>query len=953
MHTRPTKMLLFLAACAMTSQAPAAAPEDPGTPSSAPSSGTPSLSRSMLSNGGFEKGLEGWKVSGLDLVEDPAVAHRGLRCLLGEVRKRRQGKTLQRSLRLRADRLYRLSIWARADNGSRLTVKLSAGKRRGKVIGNWHGVGRRWHRFRVNFTVPRNGPATLTIVAPSSFWAPTGRMWIDDLSLTDHRLWPQHVAADEGMNDFPSMVAGAQDRFWLAWLAFQQGRDRLQIARYRIAQAGAEPEQEKSYAIDTGPSVLDPRLAADGQGGAWLVYSAEQGDNWDIHAVHVAEDGPGKSLRVTRHPGSDMHPAAAVQADGTLWLAWETNRDSGRHQIALAAVRSGQVGSVRILSQEGANAYQPDIACLGAGGVVIAWHAFADGNADLYARSLEQGMLGPLERLTRSPGIDRHVRLLADGRDAWLSWEHACYSGYQLGAATTKRVLVARLRDGVLRSPRGTRRAEFWSDADSPVLAFDHQQRLWLVARVPRDRSSGWDVVLWHWGKEGWSPPRVLSRQKGMRRSPSLVPVRGGMAVCYQGDDMPGRWMSVDRSDKGSSRVLLTTVRAPGRAARPLLSAFDPPRDPFEAIRLREQRGDTRDGWTVEVGGKSLRLLFGDLHEHTEISVCDRTRDESPDESYQMMRDLTRCDFGALTDHGKNFNAYLWHHQAKRVRANSDIGRFLPLLALEWTSSFEQRSERYPYGYYGHRNLILSDARHRRWYNAADGTTPADLWAELRRERTDFVLIPHQLADTGNVPVDWSFHDEAAEPVAEIFQFRGSYECKGCAREARNTTPRRGHFLQDAWRRGVVIGVVASPDHRGGLGKAAVYAESLDRKAILAAIRARRTFGTTGARILLDFRIDGRLMGEVLPRPPAGSSVELQVRIDCPASLSKIDLLRNNEVFFTARPRGKAVDLSVRDRPPVLPAWYYVRVVQMDGEMAWSSPIWLGRPDTTAHPSHP
>jgi hypothetical protein len=26
------------------------------------------------------------------------------------------------------------------------------------------------------------------------------------------------------------------------------------------------------------------------------------------------------------------------------------------------------------------------------------------------------------------------------------------------------------------------------------------------------------------------------------------------------------------------------------------------------------------------------------------------------------------------------------------------------------------------------------------------------------------------------------------------------------------------------------------------------------------------------------------------------------------------------------------------------PAWYYVRVYQTDGEMAWSSPIWIGTP---------
>ena len=53
----------------------------------------------------------------------------------------------------------------------------------------------------------------------------------------------------------------------------------------------------------------------------------------------------------------------------------------------------------------------------------------------------------------------------------------------------------------------------------------------------------------------------------------------------------------------------------------------------------------------------------------------------------------------------------------------------------------------------------------------------------------NFVHIPHQLADTGNVPTDWNFTDEKAQPVAEIFQARGSYEYKGTPREAGHTPP--------------------------------------------------------------------------------------------------------------------------------------------------------------------
>ena len=44
------------------------------------------------------------------------------------------------------------------------------------------------------------------------------------------------------------------------------------------------------------------------------------------------------------------------------------------------------------------------------------------------------------------------------------------------------------------------------------------------------------------------------------------------------------------------------------------------------------------------------------------------------------------------------------------ARANADPGRYLTFLAEEWTSTFEEYSAEHPYGFYGHRNLILGVA---------------------------------------------------------------------------------------------------------------------------------------------------------------------------------------------------------------------------------------------------
>ena len=366
------------------------------------------------------------------------------------------------------------------------------------------------------------------------------------------------------------------------------------------------------------------------------------------------------------------------------------------------------------------------------------------------------------------------------------------------------------------------------------------------------------------------------------------------------------------------------------------------PESAFEPAALHESFGEHAETPSIEYNGETLYLLFGELHEHSDISICNRCGDQSLDENYQCRRDLNRLDFVAMTDHGYNIVPHLWNYSAKQVRANYDPGRLVTFLGEEWTSSFEDYDEERPWGYYGHRNLIFADPYFPKWWTAYNGDSPADLWRELRAMRADFVQIPHQLADSGNVPVDWNYVDEEAQPVAEIFQTRGSYEHLDAPRHARTATGVRGNYLQDAWARGVRIGVIASPDHGGGLGKAAVWAREKSRSAILEAIRARRTFGTTAARIRMDFRVNGHLMGEAIPSGEGPVAVVAEVEAAGP--LAKVEICRNNEFIYATSPAGARASIDFVDRDPVEGnSYYYLRVTQADGEIAWSSPVWLGR----------
>ena len=53
-------------------------------------------------------------------------------------------------------------------------------------------------------------------------------------------------------------------------------------------------------------------------------------------------------------------------------------------------------------------------------------------------------------------------------------------------------------------------------------------------------------------------------------------------------------------------------------------------------------------------------------------------------------------------------------------------------------------------------------------------------------------------------------------------------------------------------------------------------------------------------------------------------------------------IVRDNEYIYSQQPRGETFDLKYRENSLTKGQhYYYVRVDQKDGNVAWSSPIWV------------
>ena len=111
------------------------------------------------------------------------------------------------------------------------------------------------------------------------------------------------------------------------------------------------------------------------------------------------------------------------------------------------------------------------------------------------------------------------------------------------------------------------------------------------------------------------------------------------------------------------------------------------------------------------------------------------------------------------------------------------------------------------------------------------------------------------------------------------------------------------------------------------------------REGILKAIAARHAYAATDNIVLRSVR-----QPYARRHLRCGGQAEIEIRIEGTAPVEQVDVVRNNKIVFTNKPGKASVQFRYQDADPAAgESYYYVRVQQRDGQMAWSSPMWIGR----------
>jgi len=770
------------------------------------------------------------------------------------------------------------------------------------------------------------------------------------------------LSSPDYQNDFASLAEAG--KIWVAWVAYRNGASQVQARRLEGAVWSA-PETVSEKPGD----IFMVKLGRDGKGGLWAIWSQQVGGNWDLYGRRYDGRAWSRTERLSDDPQPDIYQALATDSGGNLWLAWQGFRN-GRADIFARRWDGSAWSAAERVSTSPANDWAPAVAADSAGRVWVGWDTYDQGNYDVMMRCWSGGQWSAPVAVAATPKFEAHVSLACDRQNrVWAAWNESGFNwGKDTGFLVIKqgtrlyqsRSMAVAVYDGQSWQEPAVELEASLPEAlrgynDLPLVQADSAGRIWVFFRhrtlrirdvpsyAPAHRAA-WEIFGVWYEAGRWSAPLSIPFSQGR------TDMRWGLAA-----DGEGRlWAAWPTDNRDFEEFLFQRADVyAGRLPAPETAPSPPQLRPRSFPQLKtapihaEEDADLARirNYVMDAGGRRYRVLRGDIHRHTEISM-DGHNDGSLLDAYRYALDAAALDFLGVSDHnslgGPDVEYINWLNQQM-----ADLfflpGTFAPLYGYE-------RSVGYPNG---HRNVMFA-----RRGNPTLPIPPAEqkakegaaaLYAYLKR--LGGIAVSHTSAT--NMGTDWRDNDPEVEPLVEIYQGdRVSAEYEGAPKAAVSGKPasapggfRPAGYVWNAWAKGYKLGVQASSDHLSThISYACTLAEEFTRDGLLEAMRRRHSYGATD-NIILDYRLEagGRqhLQGDIVEAP---GEFRLAVRVVGTAPIRQLDLIKNNRFIHTRHNLGREAAFTFVDADAGPgESYYYVRVQQADDQMAWSSPIWVKR----------
>jgi hypothetical protein len=833
----------------------------------------------------------------------------------------------------------------------------------GKPVELWNGLA----------AVRRISVATPVVTAkteddyPAAAYGPDGTLWLAYVSYTlrDPSRRIEAPSLKEQPKDFAAFCkAGFADQVWLR--SYRDGKWSGPIA-----------------ITDDKQDIARCALAVGGNCDVWVAYSLHATAGFMIFARKRDAASLSKEIRLgALNPGgSDVAPVLSTSASGEVVVAYQSWDAKGRAGIAWESCTSTDKMTIE-LEQAHGNSWHPALAASPHGHLTLAADNYATGSYDIDVVPLDKRTLaaGKEVRVAASEKLEARPSIVYD-RDGrlWIAYEEGPEKwgkdygsldpdrGNPLYSARSVRVVcidtdgklkrpVAELPTSTVEPPRSagdalvTHKFESGSRYAYPKIGLDGKGRVWVTyrrnfgSRYSSHPGAYWLTFARRLDGDHWSEEIELHHSDGLLDSrPAVLPNPGGGLTVIHNTD--GRYTTPNDID---NQIYMSVVDLPGEPvpAKLVEHKVEPVKEPPAEVIAERKAVERMHKHRIDAAGKSYRLLRGDFHRHTEMS-WDGSPDGSLEDMFRYAIDAAAFDWIANGDHDNGAGReYSWWLTQKYNDAYHVPGAFTPMFSYE-------RSVSYPHG---HRNVMFAQRGVLTLPRLAAGTEKAvagihpDDTKMLYRYLHEYDGICASHTSATGMGTDWRDNDPVVEPVVEIYQGdRNSYEHEGAPRAGHD--PKSGKepaniagwypkgYVNLALGKGYKLGFQASSDHWSThISFFVVLAEKNDRKAILDAIKARHCYAATD-NIVVDFRSGDKIMGDSLTTEKQPS---FSLYVHGTADLAKVEILRDSEAWSKLTTTGAEYKGGVSDPKP-LPGmhYYYARIVQSDGEIAWSSPIWV------------
>jgi len=802
------------------------------------------------------------------------------------------------------------------------------------------------------------------------------------------------VLRDEKLQrDFSAAGADGDGTIWIAYLendaeAHEQANaDTLWLAKQTDARI------EPVAAISEPGIIHQPAIAVDGEGTIWCAWGQTGSDDvMHLMARPVADGEPGKIVNLAESAGSESFADAGTDQAGRVWVTWQSMR-AGEGDIFARYFdpKEGEWSDEIAVATDKGGDWEPRIAFDGIGGDAWIIYDSSRGNEfNLYLARVTLDGSVETKPIAHTPRYEARADLCAsaDGEGFWIAAERGRIRwgldvrghGNDKGINAQKEVLFGYfdVKSGEFTEIPPGPAAEAGNPVNLPTVGLDAGGDPWVAYRY--FERIFWRIAITEYDQDSktWRARRRLENSTfGQdRRSHFVSDAKGGLWFSW-----PTDLRKTKRSEVSGIHLAQIDTDAEFLPAKAPGEPRDYSNEPFAASQSTPERpADERHHW--EHDGKKYGLYWGDFHRHTDVSNCRTGFDGCIVENFRYAYDIAKLDFLGTSDHtdvGKFYHPYEWWHNQRLHDVLHAPGQFNSMYVYE-------REQRWPWG---HRNVVFAQRGgpivyiKRRLYRESPWQKlypveanplkteiePPELWKILRKYGEPVAVISHTGA-TG-MGTDWGRYDESGidngiESLVEIYQgARVSYEGIGAPQPTVGLRPKEKYtsasgaknepmppepitdfgkhnagVYQNALALGHRLGVFASSDHISQhVTYGGVYVEEFTREGLIAAFRERRTVGATD-KIYLEFSCNEKPLGSIFS---TDEKPTLTMSVDGTAPLKRVTIVRNEEnwkVFDQID--GNTFEVTHTDEaPPEGEGRYYIRVEQKDGNMAWSSPVWV------------